>query len=104
MSSGRLSCSVTEQSKSCMQIEYHYFGPDSPVDPPRMLAVLQGLTARYLRVFNVEPNYWWSNQGHDFIEFAYLQVGAPPLRRARVLLAGCDLRWTGMDAQPDPSC
>ena len=39
-----------------------------------MLSVLKGLSARDLRVFNVEPNYWWHNYGQEFIEFAYIQV------------------------------
>lgn len=39
-----------------------------------MLEVLKGLTARDMRVFNVEPNYWWANKAHEFMEFAYVQV------------------------------
>ena len=41
-----------------------------------MLEVLSGLQARDLRVFHVEPNYWWHNYAQEFIEFAYIQVRA----------------------------
>lgn len=39
-----------------------------------MLAVLQGLKRRGLRVFSVEPNIWWLNNGRDFVEYAYIQA------------------------------
>lgn len=42
-----------------------------------MLDVLKGLEQKNLRVFSVEPNYWWDNNGYDFIEYAYLQVNMP---------------------------
>lgn len=42
-----------------------------------MLSVLKGLTARDLRVFSVEPNYWWKNYAQEFLEFAYIQVLKP---------------------------
>ena len=39
-----------------------------------MLAVLKGLMARDMRVFSVEPNYWWLNYAQEFLEFGYIQV------------------------------
>lgn len=56
------------------QIEYHYYHQTNITVPRQMLSVLKGLSARDLRVFNVEPNYWWHNYGQEFIEFAYIQV------------------------------
>ncbi|EIE27040.1 hypothetical protein COCSUDRAFT_64052 [Coccomyxa subellipsoidea C-169] len=57
-----------------LQVEYHYFHKSNITVPRKMLDVLKGLTARDMRVFNVEPNYWWANWAHEFMEFAYVQV------------------------------
>jgi hypothetical protein len=56
------------------QIEYHYYHQTNITVPKQMLSVLKGLTARDLRVFSVEPNYWWKNYAQEFLEFAYIQV------------------------------
>ena len=73
-----------------MQVEYHYY-PDNEISrPPAMLAVLQGLKRRGLRTFSVEPNIWWLNNGHDFMEFAYVQV-RPTLQAGTT--AGYTLCW-----------
>ncbi len=85
---GRAIITLPERYTCVVQVEYHYFGPSNFTDPSRMLAVLQGLAARYLRVFSVEPNYWWTNRGHDFIEFAYLQVRARHIFSALLTVAG----------------
>ena len=63
-----------------MQIEYHYYHQTNITIPKQMLAVLKGLMARDMRVFNVEPNYWWLNYGQEFLEFAYIQVCKLPLQ------------------------
>lgn len=55
-------------------MEYHYFHQTNITVPREMLAVLQGLQSRDMRVFHVEPNYWWHNYAQEFIEFAYVQV------------------------------
>ena len=60
-----------------LQVEYHYFHGSNITVPRKMLEVLKGLTARDMRVFNVEPNYWWKNWAHEFMEFAYIQVILP---------------------------
>ena len=59
-----------------VQIEYHYYHETNITVPRQMLSVLKGLAARDLRVFSVEPNYWWHNYGQEFIEFAYIQVSS----------------------------
>ena len=63
-----------------------------------MLSVLKGLTARDLRVFSVEPNYWWKNYAQEFLEFAYIQVLNPCCINT-VCTEGlhvlCDLRCCG---------
>ncbi len=64
----------TERVGCLTQIEYHYYHQTNITIPQQMLAVLKGLAARDLRVFNVEPNYWWLNYGQEFLEFAYIQV------------------------------
>ena len=60
------------------QIEYHYYHQTNITVPKQMLSVLKGLTARDLRVFSVEPNYWWKNYAQEFLEFAYIQVSLSP--------------------------
>ena len=60
------------------QIEYHYYHQTNITVPKQMLSVLKGLTARNLRVFGVEPNYWWKNYAQEFLEFAYIQVYLSP--------------------------
>lgn len=55
-------------------MEYHYFHESNITVPRQMLDVLKGLSARDMRVFNVEPNYWWANWAQEFMEFAYIQV------------------------------
>ena len=55
-----------------------------------MLSVLKGLSARDLRVFNVEPNYWWHNYGQEFIEFAYIQVWCRP-RKGTLSISACEI-------------
>lgn len=62
-----------------VQVEYHYFHQTNITVPRDMLEVLSGLQARDLRVFHVEPNYWWHNYAQEFIEFAYIQVRATGL-------------------------
>ena len=57
-----------------VQVEYHYFHQTNITIPRDMLEVLSGLQSRDLRVFHVEPNYWWHNYAQEFIEFAYVQV------------------------------
>lgn len=63
-----------EQLACLMQIEYHYYHQTNITIPKQMLAVLKGLMARDMRVFSVEPNYWWLNYAQEFLEFAYIQV------------------------------
>ena len=60
-----------------LQVEYHYFHESNITVPRKMLEVLKGVVARDMRVFNVEPNYWWNNWAHEFMEFAYIQVSLP---------------------------
>ena len=59
-----------------VQVEYHYFHQTNITVPRDMLEVLSGLQSRDLRVFHVEPNYWWHNYAQEFIEFAYVQASA----------------------------
>ena len=59
---------------TALQVEYHYFHESNITVPRQMLDVLKGLSARDMRVFNVEPNYWWANWAQEFMEFAYIQV------------------------------
>ncbi|KAK9819754.1 hypothetical protein WJX72_001973 [[Myrmecia] bisecta] len=59
-----------------LQVEYHYYEDSGATPAKTILQVLRGLAAANMRVFNVEPNYWWSNNGWQFIEYAYLQVDA----------------------------
>ena len=65
---------VTQLGAFDAQIEYHYYHQTNITVPKQMLSVLKGLTARDLRVFSVEPNYWWKNYAQEFLEFAYIQV------------------------------
>ena len=58
-------------------MEYHYYPDGAASRPPVMLAVLQGLKRRGLRAFSVEPNTWWANNGHDVVEYAYIQARFP---------------------------
>jgi hypothetical protein len=66
---------VQNEESVRVQVEYHYYQDSNITKPREMLDVLKGLMKTNMRVFNVEPNYWWHNWAHEFIEFAYLQVG-----------------------------
>ena len=80
---------LTQHGLSVWQVEFHYFTDSNITKPREMLEVLKGLTNRDMRVFNVEPNYWWHNWAHEFLEFAYLQV--IPLESACSILHPCKL-------------
>ena len=69
-------CWATTSALLVEQVEYHYFHQTNITVPRDMLEVLSGLQTRDLRVFHVEPNYWWHNYAQEFIEFAYVQVSA----------------------------
>jgi hypothetical protein len=61
-----------------VQIEFHYWRNSAITKPREMLEVLKGLRERQMRVFNVEPNWWWENQAFNFVEFAFVQVKTHP--------------------------
>ena len=55
-------------------VEFHYWRGASRTLPQDILATLKALTSSNLRVFSTEPNWWWTNNGHDFIEYSFLHV------------------------------
>lgn len=55
-------------------VEFHYWREASRTLPQDILATMKALTSNNLRVFSTEPNWWWTNNGHDFIEYSFLHV------------------------------
>eukprot|EP00884_Botryococcus_braunii_P022683 jgi/Botrbrau1/9099/Bobra.0305s0006.1 len=56
-----------------LQVEFHNWN-DGKRPLPFMKSILQRMISKNLRVFNVEPNTWWRNNGYDFMEYSFLQV------------------------------
>eukprot|EP00884_Botryococcus_braunii_P008612 jgi/Botrbrau1/17752/Bobra.0127s0012.1 len=56
-----------------LQVEFHNLQEDN-VDTDFMLKVMARLITKDMRVFSVEPNLWSTNNGFDFVEYAYIQV------------------------------
>ena len=86
---------LAEQLACHAQIEYHYYHQTNITIPKQMLAVLKGLMARDMRVFSVEPNYWWLNYAQEFLEFAYIQVR--DFRLHAIIYASGDCRGISYD-------
>ena len=55
-------------------VEFHYWQQAARTVPRDILATMTALTSNNLRVFSTEPNWWWTNNGHDFIEYSFLHV------------------------------
>ena len=55
-------------------VEFHYWRDASRTIPQDILSTMKALTNNNLRVFSTEPNWWWTNNGHDFIEYSFLHV------------------------------
>lgn len=56
-----------------LQVEFHNWN-DGKRPVTFMKSILQRMITKDLRVFSVEPNTWWRNNGYDFMEYSFLQV------------------------------
>ena len=55
-------------------VEFHYWRGAARTIPQDILSTMKALTSSNFRVFSTEPNWWWTNNGHDFIEYSFLHV------------------------------
>lgn len=70
---------LMENSKSRLPVtqllvEFHYWDHVQRTLPQDILATFKALVNNNFRVFSTEPNWWWTNKAHEFIEYSFLHV------------------------------